>query len=619
MRVVAEVYDAGGYRSGPPITAAKSVSVSEQLDGAGSVSLDLAMDERALDNLVNEAETRIRVQRYDGDPMLEWGRCVIRDNELTDEEGGTRLSVSGPDTMDLLTEETVGLGRSYTNNTLSDIINDLVSLRGWTASIDTSVASALQTARYDGVNVLQALIRTVQEKGCHFRNGLTPNSIEVGVFGDNAVDPFGATVRAIRPPSIISRELQENTAVILIDRISRSSKSNDVVNWCIPLGAGEGSAAMTLKDATYVIYDEVTGVNVGGSTVPKYPIYRRLNAYGIYEYYINASGSARPRKACVNFKEIGPVANDLLAKQLAANALVEAAIAYLDRQKVPLICYKISAKNVQASIRPGDKIRVRYKGEVEIVDETRATRRRLTYINVNEDMWVMKVSRKISDSGIDTDFEVSTIDRYAMDSTRIVVSMMQAMQARNMSVQTFPFGFQDSSERVIQGAASSGDAQYKPAIFSLQIPDIFTDVIKVQLRVVTRPLYSMTDVGPDNFYGTSTHALDYSFAVYPAANYPSDITLTIDGVDRTTELGGPWNPSGGNSAVNTTLDITQYIVNASGGLYQDHSLVFAAGYKTGEVKVNSSHNSQTANSSSGIVEAKILFMGTARGVIPAPV
>lgn len=619
MRIAAQAYDPYGIRSGPPITAIKSASVTEQLDGAGGISLELGMDERALDNLVNETETRVRVQRYDGQPLVEWGRGIIRDNELTDEESGTRLSVSGPDTLDLLTEETVGLGRSYTNQTLSTIINDLISLKGWTASIDTSVATALQTSRYDGVNVLQALIRTVQEKGCHFRNGLTPYSIEVGPFGASAMDAIGAKVRAIRPPSIISRELQENTSVILIDRISRSSKSDDVVNWCIPLGAGEGSAALTLKDTTYVVYDAVSGAVVSGYVPTTYPIYRRLNAYGVYEYYINASGSARTRKAVVTFKEIGPVANDLLAKQLAANALVQAAIAYLDRQKVALVCYKISAKNVQAVVRPGDKIRVRYKGEVEIVDETRATRNRLTYVNVNEDMWVMKVSRKISDSGIDYDFEVSTIDRYAMDSTRIVVSMMQAMQARNMSVQTYPFGFQDSSERVIQGSSSPSDAQYKPAIFSLQIPDIFTDVIKVQMRVVTRPLYSMTDVGPDNFYGTGAHALDYSFAVYPAANYPSDITLTIDGVDVTTALGGPWNPSAGNAAVNVTLDITQYIVNAVGGLYQDHSLVFAAGYKTAEVKVNSSHNSKVANASSGIVEAKILFMGTVRGVVPAPV
>lgn len=619
MRVVAEVYDTSGYRSGPPITAIKSASVTEQLDGAGSISLEVGMDERVLDNLVNEAETRIRVQRYDGQPLVEWGRGVIRDNELTDEEGGTRLSVSGPDTLDLLTEETVGLGRSYTNQTMSTIINDLISLKGWTASIDTSVASDLQTSRFDGVNVLQALIRTVQEKGCHFRNGLIPNTIEVGAFGDNATDAVGAKVRAIRPPSIISRELQENTSVVLIDRISRSSKSDDVVNWCIPLGAGEGSAALTLKDTTYVVYDAVTGAVVSGYTPSTYPIYRKLNTYGIYEYYIDASGGARTRKAVVSFKEIGPVANDTEAKQLAANALVQAATAYLDRQKVALVCYKISAKNVQAVIRPGDKIRVRYKGEIEINDETRSTRPRLTYINVNEDMWVMKVLRKLSDSGIDYDFEVSTVDRYAMDSTRIVVSMMQAMQARNMSVQTFPFGFQDSSERVLQGGSSPSDAQYKPAQFSLQIPDIFTDVIKVQLRVITRPLYSLTDVGPDNFAGSGLQNLSYFYAVYPGSNYPSDITLTIDGVDRTTALGGPWNPSAGNSAVDITLDITQYIVNAPGGLYQDHSLVFAAGYKTADMKVNTSHMNQIANSSSGIVEAKILFMGTARGVLPAPV
>lgn len=628
MRVLAQVYDAYGTRTGPPVTAIKGASATEQLDGAGSFSLDVATDERVLDYLVNEAEARVQVQTYDDSRLEEWVRGVIRDNEITDQESGPKITVSGPDVLDQLTEETVGIGRSYNNQTLSTIINDLLSLKGWSASIDTSVASDLQASRFDGVNVLQALIRTVQEKGIHFRNGLVPNTIEVGVFGNNARDACGARVRAIRAPSIISAELQENTAVILIDRISRSSKSDDVVNWCIPIGAGEGSSALTLKDTTYIIYDETSGAVVSGYVPSTYPIYRRLNSAGIYEYYIDASAGARKRKAVVTFKEIGPVANELPAKQLAANALVQATTAYLERQRLPLVCYRLSAKNVQATIRAGDKIRVRYTGEVEIQDETRSTRPRLTYINVNEDMWVMKVTRRISEGGIGYDFEVSTIDRYAMDSTKIVVSMMQAMQARNLSVQTFPFMSERSSKDFV--GMDVLRLQDRPAQFSLKIDEKVTDLVQVSIRFKTRPLTAQTRV-----QDSSVSPFLVVYEMIEGDQHPKGLQLWINGVDVSAAFGGPWNNrisgtpgiawSAGqyeNNALDVTCDITSYILNASGGIYRDHVIQFysnadrnAFAYK---VPGQGSNTNLTGDATSGEIECNFLIFGTARGVLPAP-
>jgi hypothetical protein len=290
-------------------------------------------------------------------------------------------------------------------------------------------------------------------------------------------------------------------------------------------------------------------------------------------------------------------------------------MAYLDRAKQALVTYKLSAKNVRADIRPGHMLPVDYTGRIEIQDETRSSNPRLTYLSVDKDMWVMKVTRKISDGQITHDFEVATVDRYEMDSTRIVVSLMEAMQAKNISVQTFPFGFQDSSERAIQGNAPL-TTPFRDAVFGLQVPDIFTDVVRVNLHVITRPLYTTADVGiytvPSVPYSS---ALSYSYRVYENNQYPSDVSLFIDGIDRTTELGGPWNPSAGNSAIDVTLDITAYIVEAAGGLYQDHSLIFKAGPKTAETRVSSSHLSDVVSSaSSGMIECKILFFGTARGI-----
>lgn len=574
MRVSADVYDESENKlSGGPVTAIQSASITQQLDGAGSFSLNLVTDERVLSTLVNEAEVRLQVQTTDDDPASEWVRGIIRDNDIADGEGGTTIGVSGPDTIHALTERTVGIGRSYNNQTIQTIINALVALvPNWSASVDSTIASDLQTVRFDGANILQCLIRMVEEKGCHFRNGLAPNTLEFGEFGDLATAPDGRIVHAIAPPDVVSNELQENQAIILIDKISQSNKSSDVINWCIPIGAGEGSAALTLRDTTYTIYKE-DGTIYRAGTASRYPIYRRTNANNIVEYYVDASGGARLRQATVSFKQIGPVVNSLIAKQLAANALAEATFAYLDRQKVLLVSYKLSAKNVKANIRPGDKIMVTYQGRIEIYDETRSKSPRLTYLDVNEPLWVMKVSKRVSGDQITHDYEVSTIDRYKMDESRIVVSMMEAVQARNVSVQTFPqvipfMAYDTMKEGTTFG---TGYSQGKKARLDLRINSYITDIQRVELRFITYPLHTTSKLyffSSPNFYS--------DFDLITSSQYPSGISVFVNSVDVTSQVSdidtaavGPFN-AGSNTQTDNRIDISDFILNAAGGIYRNH-------------------------------------------------
>lgn len=53
-----------------------------------------------------------------------------------------------------------------------------------------------------------------------------------------------------------------------------------------------------------------------------------------------------------------------------------------------------------------------------------------------------------------------------------------------------------------------------------------------------------------------THAL--TFGIYESPSYPTSVGIKVDGVDRTTALGGLWNPSGGSPTV-LNLDLTKYI------------------------------------------------------------
>jgi len=611
MRIWAEVYDSSGAEVAF-IDSLISANASSRLDEAGTFDLQCALQQDVIDYLINGNEIALYAQE-DTETPVQWTRGKIIKPRIQETGDNLSISISGRDLMDELRMKVVGLGRSYNAQTVQTIMDDLVGLvDGWTADVETANASLLQTARFDGAKVLKAILQSTKQLGLHIRNGTVNRTLEIGAFGTAATTANGQAIWAMRAPSSITPEFYSNNNVLVIDTISVTDDLDPSVNWAIPMGAGEGTAATTLKDTSYEILNTDNTVYRAGTT-PTYPIYIRTNDFDIDEYYIDASDGDDQRQDTLSFKTIGPIANSSTAKQLASDALADACMASLARTRVALTSYTLTVRKLRVDIRPGDLIHVQYKGVVPTTGDPKATRSTLTYIDVDEDLWVMGMQRSASENGFITTLQVSTVDRHVMDDTDIMVEVLDRSEVQNLTVQTFPFGFQDSSERVIQGASSPSDAQYKTANFSLKVPDFFTEVIRVDLQLVTRPLYSMTDVGA--VLGPLPEALKYYYAVYPSTNYPCDITITIDGVDRTTALGGPWNASAGNSAVDVTLDISEYIVDAVGGLYQNHTIVFAAGYKAGEVRVNTSHPSEPAgNASNGVVEAKSLVFGMARAI-----
>lgn len=595
MRIWADVYDVTGTTKVGTVYTLSAATITKALDDIGSLQFNTpATDDFALNLLTNEARVRLYVE-HDGE-QRELGRGVIRKKTATMNSGGYTLNFDCVGSLDALNRKNVLLGRSFTNQPISTIATSLISLvSGWSVGVDAGLGN--QTSRYDGVSVFKALLRTASEKGLHIREGLNPNTVDLGAFGDDS------GILAVAPGHN-SNELLGNNAIVLIDTIVQESDSRDVKNYIIPRGAGEGSASQDLKMATATSYPILSIPAPDGSTLYGISDTSSITTYGQIE-------------SVVSFKDIGPVSNSDLAKAYAANALYDAAVAWLLRNKDALVVYRITCRKPRTVLRPGQKMNITYKGYVETDNGGGEI---VPVLVDNQPFWVMKITERVSADGGDVlDLVVSSVDRYAMDSTTIIVDAIESMTARNVGPQIFPFGFQDSSTRIIQGSTLPSDAQYKTAVFGLQIPDLFVDVTRVYLHIITRPLYSVTDVGPDNFSGSGLQALDYFYAVYPSPNYPSDITLAIDGVDRTAALGGPWNPSAGNAAVDVTVDITTYIVNAGGaGLYQNHSLVFAAGYKTAEAKVSSAHNSSVTNASNGEIEVKILFFGTGRATLPKP-
>jgi hypothetical protein len=90
----------------------------------------------------------------------------------------------------------------------------------------------------------------------------------------------------------------------------------------------------------------------------------------------------------------------------------------------------------------------------------------------------------------------------------------------------------------------------------------------------------------DVTYPTHTHdvtaAVTVTYGIYQDTVYPTGLNLYINGVNVSEELGGPWDAGGG--ITNLELDITSFLVGASGGLRQNHVVSVRCASGQGEVE-----------------------------------
>lgn len=79
-----------------------------------------------------------------------------------------------------------------------------------------------------------------------------------------------------------------------------------------------------------------------------------------------------------------------------------------------------------------------------------------------------------------------------------------------------------------------------------------------------------------------THDLTTAYGIYQDTAHPTSISIYINGVDRTSALGGPW--ATGGAAVEAELEITPYLAEDAGGLRQNHSIEFRCTSGQGEIE-----------------------------------
>jgi hypothetical protein len=216
-------------------------------------------------------------------------------------------------------------------------------------------------------------------------------------------------------------------------------------------------------------------------------------------------------------------------------------------------------------------------------------------------MWVMKVTESVGTDGMRLSLDVSTVDRREQDTAQAVVGALEAINVRNVSVQTFPYTFENVYYDPIA-------ANYKNAEFRFKVTDYVTDLISVKINFRTHPLWT-----PATYFALTPP--EFNWEVRVSSNYPSGVSLLIDGVDVSADYGGPWLTADENQQLDVEADITQLILDAAGGLYAEHTIALSCTSRYGAVEVYSPLRSNNS-ASTGMVEMAIYALGTARAVVP---
>lgn len=595
MRLWADVTNAAGVKQGDgPVLHVTSASVTRRLDGAGTIQLEVpGSDVRAVGLLTNEARVRVYVEQMGA--VREIGRGIVRQVTISEGASGERLSVDAIDTLDELKRRTVKYNRRYSNQTVAAVVSDLVSLvPGWLA--DCGEAATI-SARFDGISVLKALQTVAELQGLHVRLG-DGNTVEVGAFGE----ANGLTL--VRVEGGAGQMLTADVA--LIESMQISSSSEAVANRISVVGAGANAdSAFSLAKCTRTPLIVET---VNGRLVYLLEDTDSVARYGVIE-------------RDVQIKEIAPLSNTEVDEQRAANALYDAAAAWLRRNSTAVDTYRLVARGVQQTVRPGDKVRVMATGRVEQAGGGGAV-----YRQIDELLWVLSVTERVNLDGIVVEMDVANADRYEADAARVVIGGLEQIQLQGVAIQPTINHYTYGPEQVQMNSSN-------PALVQLTVTDACFSIDRVLMRVRTQPFVSTTTaaaaggnhrhlmfydfgasgVSGGNFRqygafdsgltaitvrfenqvggppynsahlytydasGDHTHAVTYG--IYKDGSRPASMTITVNGVTVASGVGS----SGAD--FDATYDVTDAIRNKAGGFRTVHDVVVSCASGQGEVLV----------------------------------
>lgn len=685
--------NAAGVRVGDgPLAHVLSIDDTRKLDAIGSLQFTLPATDQRAQYITAGAQFDVfdKVDRY-------LGRFYYQTKQLeANSQAGPQLVVQAHDQLIELARSSVHFRRTYTQQAVDDVIEDLIEIvAGWTAIVDSGIGTT--SVMYEGESVLRAVDVLRDRWGQHFRLG-DVRQFEFGAFGETA------TVTLSNLLGQVQSDFFSNENIALVNSIGLVEEADDIFNKLVPLGAGQGVAQLTIETADLGSYAVEEGLNADGSS---------------YWYIADSASIAQygQRERVLTLPSIRPITNSEANIRNAANALKLSAEAYMARHLAPRVTYAINVRGLRQNIAVGSLVHLQYRGAVE----------NYVYVDVDDYFYVMEVTRRRNALGNrSATLQISTLAERRTSDTDIVLDVINDLRALKINIPiTLTYGPIGPHVRRIDSTHS--------AEFTVRIGDEVTFLNHAILRFKTEPLkssvvtvstvsgtlvstesaehdhnvtasgshqhsltvsssgshshtisitssglgssgsssVSTTDDGSDHFHeitvnpggpsgedvfitvggvfntisginsqtdaesaphthgmehthnidhghsgstasnephthtgqttdlqthdhniaasGSHTHDVDVAghnhdltYGIFLDTVYPQTISVAINGIDVTSALGGPWALT--NVGVQIETDITEYIVNASGGLRQNHEVVFTCAAGRGEIE-----------------------------------
>ena len=419
-RLRAEIYTAAGASVGTgPIYNVLAGRYRYALDEIGAYDVRIpATDEHSL---AVQSGRIIHLHR-EGEGLVFRG-IIDKIATVVDADGRPFLQVSGSSISRQLVHRHTGLGRAFQGANLSTIASTLLSGSGWTTRTLGTPTNDAFTIRYDAKALWASLDAVAVASNFHMREYPWDKQIDIAALGTDSGIVFQDVAQ-------ITPELEENQTLFPVVGIKVMEESDQIWNSIIALGAGEGINKVDLKQSDRVSpYTKQNTVGPDGTLTYYLEDAASVAAYGI-------------RQKVISFKDLQPLSLSTNGFKDASNVLYDMASTWLSRHKDPLITYEVDVMgprhiedaNGQPLFLVGDKIRLVYKGWAQTEDGT------MTYLNVNQLLWVMEMARNFAADGSDRwQFTLATVDRFQEDDAAKMVDAINDIMAIKVAPRPFTY------------------------------------------------------------------------------------------------------------------------------------------------------------------------------------
>lgn len=448
-----------------PVTDIISASYGLALDEVGTFSIEIPAAHPIAGQIVSGC--RMALYREGEGEVF---RGIVQTPKITVPESGEyTLLVTGDSIARELVWANTLFGREYSNEPMGDVVDDLVTGTGWTATTDSDARNL--TAAFDAASIWRATAHAAEMFGWHVREDNLTRTLDVGAFGADS----GLILQNVT-------QAEPEMAIIPIRSLSLSSEQADLWNHVVPLGGGDGVNVLTLRYST-----RSTPYTIQSATGPDGQTY----------WYIEDATSISThgeRVMPLSFPDVVPLSNSDAEIRNAANALYDIASAWLGWHATTHEVYTVEIAGLHhyddgtALITVGDTVRLVYRG-LALSDDGET----IVWKDIDDDVYVLGFERSFSASDLNGwQLTVSTSSKQAPGDAQAIAQAIDDLWAVQTSKR--PYTYREIHGPFVESIDGSNTARFL-VDFDANVTYLHSATLRVRKRRVKSNVSSAASGG----------------------------------------------------------------------------------------------------------------------------